>query len=147
MNLPRVDHNAIKFSQVSTTVIVVLAFLAAAGWLIGLLALVLMESAAWPRRGAFRLVYDHVVRPQGWVRPNELPDDPAPHRFAQGMGATVLILSVVALAVGAPLLGWTLAWLVGILAMANVLFDFCAGCFVYHQLHRFGLLRRRPQTE
>ncbi len=146
MSLLRVDHNAIKFSQVSTTVFVVIAFLTDAGWLIALLALILIASTAAPQWGAFRLLYDRVVRPLGWIRPNVLADDPAPHRFAQGVGATVLVFSVVAIALSASLLGWGLAWLVGILALVNVLFDFCAGCFIYHQLRRFGLLRRGPQT-
>ncbi len=145
MSLQRVDHNAIKFSQVSTTVVIVLAFLSDSGWLVGLLALILIASTAGPQWGAFRLLYDRVVRPLGWIRPNVLADDPAPHRFAQGVGATVLVFSVVAIALGAPLLGWGLAWLVGILALVNVLFDFCVGCFIYHQLRRFGLLRS-PQT-
>ncbi len=147
MSVHKVDHNAIKFGQVSTTLFVVAAFLATASWVVGLLALILMASVAWPQWGVFRLIYARVARPSGWLRPNVLDDDPAPHRFAQGVGAGVLVLSVGALVLGAPVLGWALAWLVAILAMVNVLFDFCAGCFVYHHLHRFGLLRHKPQVE
>ncbi len=147
MGTRRVDHNAIKFNQVSLTVIIVAAFLFDAGWLIGLLALVLLASVARPQWGLFRIVYQRVMLPLGWVRPNILDDDPAPHRFAQGVGAAFLVLSWVALTVGSALLGWALAWVVAILAMVNVLVGFCAGCFVYYQLRRFGVIRHTAQVE
>lgn len=143
----KVDHNAIKFSQVSLTVVAVGALLANAAWLVGILALVLAASTAWPQWGLFRLLYRRVALPLGVLRPNVLDDDPAPHRFAQGLGATFLALSWVALTAGSNALGWGLDLLVAALAMVNVLFDFCAGCFVYYQLRRFGLIRRAAQAE
>ncbi|MER3438442.1 MAG: DUF4395 domain-containing protein, partial [Chloroflexota bacterium] len=39
-------------------------------------------------------------------------------------------------------LGWVLAWIVAALALINLLFGFCAGCFLFFQLHRLGLGRR-----
>jgi hypothetical protein len=72
-----------------------------------------------------------------------IDDDPAPHRFAQGVGATFLGLSSLALlALNAISLGWGLAGLVVVLAAINLFFNFCAGCFVYYQLRRLGLIRR-----
>lgn len=147
MGVHKVDRNAIKFNQVSTSLLVVAAFLANAVWLIGLLALVLATSTAWPQWGAFRLVYRRVVLPLSWLRPNVLVDEPAPHRFAQGVGAAFLSLSWIALGAGAVVIGWTLAWVVAALAAVNVVFDFCAGCFMYYQLRRFGLFRRTAEAE
>jgi hypothetical protein len=63
-------------------------------------------------------------------------EEAAPHRFAQAMGAGVLAVSAVALFAGAIGFGWVLAWLVVALALANLLFGFCAGCFIFYQLRR-----------
>jgi hypothetical protein len=142
----KVDHNAIKFTQLSLTIIAVAAFVADLAWLVGVLALVLITSTAWPQWGLFRVLYQRVVLPQRWLRPHVLDDDPAPHRFAQGVGGALLLLSWVALRAESAVLGWGLDLLVAVLAMVNVVFDFCAGCFVYFQLRRLGLIRRTAQA-
>jgi len=143
----KVDHNAIKFNQVSLTVVAVVAVLANQSWLVGALALILAASTARPQWGLFRVLYQRVALPQGLLRPHLVEDYPAPHRFAQGVGAAFLALSWIALLAGAPVLGWTLDLLVAVLAMANVLFNFCAGCFAYYQLRRAGLIRRAAHAE
>ena len=140
----RVDRNLIKFNQVSLTVIAVPAFLANLSWLVGVLALIMAASTAWPEWGLFRLVYQRVALPLKVLKPNLVVDEPAPHRFAQGLGATFLALSWIALVVPSPAVGWALDLLVAVLAMLNVVFNFCAGCFVYYQLRRFGVIRRAP---
>jgi len=66
----KIDHNAIKFNQVSLTIVTVLAFLATAPWLVGVLALVLAASTAWPQWGLFRLIYQRVALPLGLLRAN-----------------------------------------------------------------------------
>jgi len=137
----RVDHNAIKFNQVSLSVVAVAAFLLDQRGLVGILAVILAAGTAWSQWGLFRVLYQRVALPLGLLRPHLVVDDPAPHRFAQGVGAAFLGLSWIALAAGAPVLGWVLNLLVAVLAMANVLFNFCAGCFAYYQLRRFGVIR------
>ena len=139
----RVDHNAIKFNQVSLAVVAVVAFLVDLPALAGLLALVLAAGTANPAWGLFRVLYQRVVLPLGWLRPHVLDDDPAPHRFAQGLGAAFLGLGWIALVAGASPVGWALVLLVAVLALVNVIFDFCAGCFVYYQLRRLGLIGRQ----
>lgn len=143
----RVDRNAIKVNQVSIAVISTVAFLADSPSLAGALAVVLAIGTAWPAWGLFRAIYRRVVLPRRWLAPNVLDDDPAPHRFAQGVGATFLALGWIALVAGSSVLGWALVLLVAVLAMVNVLFDFCAGCFVYYQLRRFGIIGRPAQAE
>lgn len=143
----KVDHNAIKFNQVSLTVVAVAAFLANLPWMVGVLALIMAASTAWPQWGLFRLLYQRVALPLGVVKPNLVEDEAAPHRFAQGVGAAFLALSWIALAVSSPIVGWGLDLLVAVLAMVNVVFNFCAGCFAYYQLRRFGVIRRAPQAE
>lgn len=142
----KVDLNAIKFNQVSIALIAAAAFLGNLPHLAGLLAVVLAVGTAWPAWGLFRIIYQRVALPQRWLQPNMLDDDPAPHRFAQGVGATFLTLGWIALMAGAFVGGWALVLLVAVLAMVNVVFDFCAGCFMYYQLRRFGLIGRSPQA-
>lgn len=143
----KVDHNAIKFNQVSLTVVAGAAFLANLPWLVGVLALIMAAGTAWPQVGLFRLLYQRVALPLGVVKSNLVDDEPAPHRFSQGLGAAFLVLSWIALTVPSSIVGWVLDLLVAVLAMVNVVFNFCAGCFIYYQLRRFGLIRRAPQVE
>ncbi|MFL5805627.1 MAG: DUF4395 family protein, partial [Roseiflexaceae bacterium] len=77
-----------------------------------------------------------ILRPAGLLRPDLHAEDAAPHRFAQGMGAAVLLVASAALFAGAAVFGWGLAFVVIALAAINLIFGFCAGCFVYFQLQR-----------
>ena len=75
------------------------------------------------------------------MRPRIVEDDPAPHRFAQGVGAAFLIASSLILYLtSATALGWGLDLIVFVLAGINLTVGFCAGCFVYYQLGRIGVL-------
>jgi hypothetical protein len=70
-------------------------------------------------------------------------DDPAPHRFAQGVGAAFLIVATLVLFLSkATTLGWALDLIVFALAAINMTIGFCAGCLVYFYLGRIGLLPR-----
>jgi len=138
----KVDHNAIKFNQVSIAAVSLAAFIGDWPPLAGALGLILAVGTALPSWGLFRILYQRVALPLGLLRSHVLDDDPAPHRFAQGVGAAVLLLGYAALIGGAGAVGWTLVVLVTVLALVNVVFDFCAGCFVYYQLRRVGLIRQ-----
>jgi len=140
-----VDQTIIKFTQVIIAVWIVVAGALQAPGLILVLTAAMGVSAASPSRSLFRLLYQRLAVPLGIVRPNIISDDPAPHRFAQGVGAAVLALATLALLVGAGTVGWLLAGLVAALALLNVGVGFCAGCFIYFQLARRGWLRDRPQ--
>ena len=135
-----VDHTALRVNQSAIILISAIAFVLNAPWLVALLCLALALGTAVPALAPFKGLYARVLLPAGLVRPDRRLDDPAPHRFAQGMGAGVLALAVVALLLKASSLGWTLVGLVAVLAAVNVLAGFCAGCFIYYQLGRRGLL-------
>lgn len=141
----RVDQNAIRFNQASLITLTLLAYLLNAPLLVGFVAVVLALGTIIPSLALFKQIYRHVVVPVGLLTPNVVPDDPTPHRFAQGVGATFLGLSTILLFAHAPLVGWGLAGLVVILAGINLFLGFCAGCFIYYQLVRFGLIRRQQQ--
>jgi hypothetical protein len=124
-----------------------LAFVFDLPWLVLFVGAVLAVGTIWPGGALFQGVYRHVLKPRGLLKPNVVDDDPAPHRFAQGLGATCLGLgSLALLALGLVPLGWALAGLVVVLAAINLFISFCAGCFLYLQLTRLGLIRRSEST-
>jgi hypothetical protein len=139
-SIPTIDINALKTNQTSIVVLVALGFVlgvdAGGAWLVAFVALSLVIGATRPGYGPFQLFYRRVLRATGVIAARPRPEDAAPHRFAQVMGAGVLTVSALALFVGATGFGWVLAWLVVALALANLLFGFCAGCFIFYQLRR-----------
>jgi hypothetical protein len=52
------------------------------------------------------------------------------------MGAVCLTLSAILLFAGFGTAGWVLAWIVVALALVNLLFGFCTGCFIFLNLNR-----------
>lgn len=63
-----------------------------------------------------------------------------PKRFAQGIGATLTIGAVVALALGAAPVAWTLVALVLVAAGLESGLGFCLGCWIFGRLQRVGLI-------
>lgn len=144
-----VDINAFKMNQALIVALVGVAFVLGTGsggaWLVALVALSLGIGAAWPGNGPFQLLYRRVVVPLGLLNPKRVADQPEPHRFAQAMGAACLAVAAVLLLAGADVAGWILAAIVVALALVNLLFSFCAGCFIFLHLqrirHRVGVVR------
>jgi hypothetical protein len=132
--LTMVDHAALRVNQSFIIGLLALAFVLDWLWLVGFVALVMLIGTAVPQAALFKRIYRHVLRPAGLVKPDPVQDDPAPHRFAQGMGGVVVLLATLALWLGLPLVGWVLAGIVIFLAALNLFIGFCAGCFVYYQL-------------
>ena len=108
-------------------------------WLVAALAISMAIGAAVPGYGPIQLVYRYALRQTGLVKPDVRQEEPAPHRFAQAVGAVVLSASAIALFAGVAWLGWLLGAIVVALALANLVFGFCTGCFIFLQLRRAGL--------
>ncbi len=140
----RVDITALKVNQAFIVGLTVIAFVLNTGyggqWLVLALALVLGAGTLVPDAALFKQLYLRVLRPTGLLQPRVVPEDPMPHLFAQGVGSAFLFLSFAFLIAGQPWAGWALSWLVTVLAFVNLAFSFCAGCFMYYQLDRVGLL-------
>jgi hypothetical protein len=84
-----------------------------------------------------------VFVPLRLLQPRIVEEDPAPHRFAQGIGAIFLITATIFLfLIPAHTVGWVLDLIVFALSTLNFTVGFCAGCFVYYHLGRLGLLPR-----
>lgn len=139
----RVDANLGKFSQGCIVLLTALAFIFNSPVIVLIAAILMIWSALAPSVGPYRLLYRGVVLPSGLLKPRVVEDDPAPHRFAQGVGAVFLVAATLLLFL-TPLapLGWTLDLIVFVLAGINLVVGFCAGCFVYYHLGRLGLLPR-----
>ena len=139
----RVDTHLAKFSQACTVVLTAVAFLLNQPVILIITALVMAIAALAPSASPYRLLYRYIVIPLHLLRPHIVEDDPAPHRFAQGVGSAFLIASsIVLFLTKATVIGWGLDLIVFVLAGINLTVGFCAGCFVYYHLGRLGLVPR-----
>ncbi len=139
MSTRKVDQSALQVNQAFIIGLLVLAFLLDAVWLVALVAVVMLLGTAVPALSLFKRIYRHILQPVGLVKPHVIEDNPEPHRFSQGLGGMFVALATLALLVGLPIVGWALVWLVVILAGLNLFLGFCAGCFIYYQLHKLGV--------
>src|SRR5260370_2671551 len=140
---PQVDTHLTKFSQSCTIILIALGFVLYTPVVILITGVDMALSALVPAASPFGLLYRKVALPLGLLRPRIVEDDPAPHRFAQSIGAIFLLASsLVLFLTHATVLGWILALIVFVLAGINLAVGFCAGCFVYYHLGRLGILPR-----
>lgn len=140
----RVDHTALKVNQSFIIGLLVLAWLFIQPWLVAFVGLVMLVGTVWPQASLFKRIYSDFLKPAGLLKPDPRPDTLAPHLFAQGVGALVLALAVLAFAAGGAVVGWLLTALVIVLAAINLFAGFCAGCFIYFQLERRGINLNLP---
>ncbi|HSP64612.1 MAG TPA: DUF4395 domain-containing protein [Candidatus Deferrimicrobium sp.] len=146
------DRSALKVGQVLLIAGLLIAWAVAiarpaAAVALPIFALMLLGGALSPASSLPRLLYVHLLKPRGLVRPRVRVEDPAPHRFAQLVGGIFLVAATLASVLGHVTLAWTLGWIVIALAFLNFAFDICVGCIVYAQLVRVGLFplgTRRP---
>ena len=129
-----VDQSALKVNQAFIIVLLLAAFVFDNWPIAALVSAVMLLGTFVPRLSLFKRIYQQILKPLNWVRPNVIPDNPEPHLFAQGFGGSVLFLATVSILSGLSILGWVLIWLVIGLASANLFLGFCAGCFLYYQL-------------
>jgi hypothetical protein len=141
------DYTALKFNQLSIMTLVVLGFILNQPLLLAFVALVLIAGTISNRFALFKLMYRYIIKPAKLMKSHLVEDRPAPHNFAQFLGGIVLGLGFLFLESGENILGWSLAWGVILLAAANFFFGFCAGCFIYYQLGKFGVPGFRPSTQ
>ena len=144
--LQKVDHSALKANQIVIIVLNILAFVLNLPLVAALVALVMGIGSALKVPG-FGFVYKYLLKPRGWMKPDVLDDNPEPHRFAQFLGFVFMSAGSIALWLGAPVLGWSLVWLVAALAALNAFGGFCVGCAVYYwlsKLHLPGFTKQPP---
>ena len=134
-----VDQSIIKVSQSVTIIVMLLAFILDIWVLVAVVAVINIVGSIRSSLSLWRQLYLHVLKPSGLVKPRIIPDNPEPHRFAQGVGGALAAVSTVVLVSGFNVIGWVLGWLLIILAALNVFLGFCMGCFIYYQFNRLGV--------
>lgn len=116
---------AVLLTAPSTLAVVLLAVQAAL-FATGALLGVARTPYAW--------LFRTVVRPR-LAPPAEL-EDPAPPRFAQGVGLAFALVGLVGFLSGATLLGLVATGFALAAALLNAVFGFCLGCETYLLLRR-----------
>ena len=139
-----VDYTALRFNQGAIIGLLALAFIVDWPWLVTAVGLVMLIGTAWPEAALFKGIYARWLRPAGLLKPDPRPDEPEPHLFAQGIGGLFLMAATVGFLLGSPVVGWSLAAVVIVLAAINLFTGFCLGCFFYYQLARIGIRAHLP---
>lgn len=85
-------------------------------------------------RTPYAWIFRTVVRPR-LAAPTEL-EDPAPPRFAQGVGLAFALVGLVGFLTGATILGLVATGFALAAALLNAAFGFCLGCETYLLLRR-----------
>ena len=134
-SLRPVDHAALRTNQAVIIGLLVAAFVADAPLLAAIVAALMLWGSV-RGRPAFVGIYQ-LLRRTGRIRPDTLPDNPEPHRFAQLLGGLVLSVGSLAFALGAPDAGWALTAVVAALAGINLFAGVCVGCMSYYWMARF----------
>ena len=89
-----------------------------------------------PRYSVFGALFRTVVRPLLKVGPGK-PEEVAPHRFAEAIGAVLLIVAGAAGLAAAPDVIWkSISLLVAALAALNWIAGICVGCQMYLLIKR-----------
>ena len=88
------------------------------------------------------LVFRRLVRPR-LAPPAEL-EDPAPPRFAQGVGLAFAVVALVSYLTGAVLVAQVAVGFALVAALLNAVFAFCLGCELYLLGVRFRGVRATP---
>jgi hypothetical protein len=139
------DRSALRFNQIAIIALVLIGFIIDQPVLPAFVAVVLVAGSLHPGFALFKVIYKHVLRPLKLMNPQPVDDMPSPHEFAQLLGGIVLGVASILLFSGVPVAGWSLSWVVLLLAATNLFFGFCAGCFLYFQLGRIGFPGFRPE--
>lgn len=132
-----VDRTAIKVNQFFVIILSLTGFLIKAPYIVLCLGILMFVGAVYPRLSLFQQLYLHFIRPLGWIKPESVTEESNPHLFAQAMGGSILIISTIFIVLFEFVqIGWALILLVAILALTNLVFGFCAGCFIYFQFSK-----------
>jgi hypothetical protein len=126
----RIDPRGHRFGAGVSAILILVAFVIDAPWLVALVLLSIGASAAFGLRySIYGVVWRRIVR-VAKLGPVE-PEHEYPPRFAQTLGSIVLIGSLSAFVLGADGLGWILAFAVAGLQSLLALTGYCLGCRLY----------------
>lgn len=138
-SIPKVDQNGLKTGQALTIILLILGFVLNSWILVAFVAIAQLGGGLANPFAPYRLIYQHLVKRFGIVKPRIEADNPEPHRFAMLVGAVFNGAATLALLASLPIVAWVLVWIVIALANLNFWLNFCLGCWMYYQFNRLGI--------
>jgi hypothetical protein len=128
-----IDARAPRTNQTVVALVTVLSLVTGWWWLAALMGLQLLIGLTLGRRYCLPcLLYFEVIQPRLGEGPLE---DSRPPRFANVIGAVVLLTSAALFIAGAATAGWVLVALVALLATLSATTGFCLGCWIHRAIH------------
>jgi hypothetical protein len=135
---PGIDPRGPQFTAAVTVVVLVAVLMTTTPVAIALTALQAIFFAIGTIAGVQKTPHAAVF--QRFVRPRLSPppelEDPAPPRFAQGVGLLFTAIALVAFAAGAHAVALVAIGLALVAAVLNAVFRFCLGCELYLLIKR-----------
>jgi hypothetical protein len=126
----RIDPRGHRFGAGVSAILLIVAFLANLPWLVAVVLVSIGVSASFGLRySIYGAIWRRIVR-IAHLGPTE-PEHEYPPRFAQVLGSTALVLSVLAFLVGATSLAWIFALAVAALQTLLATTGYCLGCRLY----------------
>ena len=126
----KIDPRGHRFGAGVSAVLLLVATVTNSPWLGAVVLLSIGVSAAFGLRySIYGVIWRRIVR-LAKLGPAE-PEHEYPPRFAQVLGSTALVLSLLAFAFGAPVLGWLFALAVAALQSLLAVTGYCLGCRLY----------------
>lgn len=137
-----IDPRGPQFTAALTVVVLLLALLLPQPWALVVTVIQTVFFAIGAGLGVQRTphawLFKKFVRPRLGA-PDEL-EDPAPPRFAQGVGLAFVLVALVGYLLGATLVAQIALGLALVAAVLNAVFRFCLGCELYLLIRRVGLI-------
>jgi hypothetical protein len=125
-----VDPRGLRFAATITTIVLAVALITGNPWvLLAQLVVFLTGATTGVRSAPYAIVFRRFVRPR--LGPPTTTEDPAPPRFAQGVGAVFAAIGVAGFLAGLPVLGYVATAFALVAAFLNAAFEFCLGCHLY----------------
>ncbi|TQL66945.1 uncharacterized protein DUF4395 [Nocardioides albertanoniae] len=135
-----IDPRGPQFAAALTVVVLLLALLLPQPWALVVTAVQTVLFAIGAGLGVQRTphawLFKTLLRPR-LSAPHEL-EDPAPPRFAQGVGLAFTVVGLVAYLLSATLVAQIALGFALLAAVLNAVFRFCLGCEVYLLIKRFA---------
>lgn len=133
MTHPLIDPRGPRFTAAVTAVVLAVALVLPATAATALIAVQAAFFATGVLAGVHRtptgLVFRHLVRPR--LAPPADLEDPAPPRFAQGVGLAFAVVALAGYLSGATAVAQAAVGLALVAALLNAVFGLCLGCEMY----------------
>jgi Domain of unknown function (DUF4395) len=128
----RWHFGALQFQPAFLAFLVALAIIFQSQTLFFMLAAVLVWNVVLPRLNLFERLYDWVIG--GPMSKPKLEPAPPPRRFAQGMAATFMAVTGLALTTGWLIVAYVFEAFLVVALVALLAGKFCMGSYIFHTL-------------